>query len=58
MSDGYYAGLLFAWAARVVLIASVFAVVAMLGGCGHTLNTSSTGTLTREPSPSTNTTAN
>lgn len=45
----YQVDLFLAWLFRVVLWTTLLAIAAMCVGCGHTLNTTSTGTLTREP---------
>jgi len=49
----YQADLLVAWLLRGMFYIGVVAIIAILAGCGHTLNTSSTGTLTRDPPVST-----
>lgn len=54
MHHDYYTGLYLSWAVRGVFLLSVIAIMASLTGCGHTLNTTSSGTLTKEPSQSTN----
>lgn len=48
MSRDYYTGLAIAWVARVVLVAGGVAIVATLSACDHTLNLSSSGTLTKD----------
>jgi len=45
----YQVDLFLAWLVRVVLWTTLLAIAALCVGCGHTLNTTSSGTLTREP---------
>jgi hypothetical protein len=56
--DAYYTGLLVAWAARIVVITGVFAVLAIMSGCTHNLDLSSKGNLSKGDPPSTNAIAN
>lgn len=56
--DAYTVGLFITWAARVVLITSLLAFLAFVGGCSHVLDLSSKGSLTKDNPPSTNTIAN
>lgn len=48
MPHDYNSGLALSWAARGVFWAALGAIMATLAACDHTLNISSTGTLTRD----------
>lgn len=56
--DAYSVGLFITWAARVVLITSLLAFLAFVGGCSHNLDLSSKGNLTKDDPPKTNTITN
>lgn len=56
--DAYSVGLFITWAARVVLITSLLAFLAFVGGCTHNLDLSSKGSLTKDNPPASNTIVN
>jgi hypothetical protein len=56
--DAYAVGLFITWAARVVLITSLLAFLAFVGGCSHVLDLSSKGSLTKDNPPTSNIVAN
>lgn len=56
--DAYTVGLFITWVARTVLIASLLAFLAFVGGCTHNLDLSSKGSLTKDNPPISNTIAN
>jgi len=49
--DAYRTGLFITWTARVVLVTSMLAVLAVMGGCTHNLDLSSKGSLTKDNPP-------